>query len=313
MSQTRPENSLEPRDLEAIAALLDGRLSGSERERFLERLDQEAALYEVFVEAVRHREESTAKKAAVVRHPAGRRARTGLWWIAAVLVMALAAPILLWPRGPLSGPRLARSLTADGQLDGRLEEDWFEQDWSVMRGISPGTDAADTAFRIGVRSVDLDVALRQALRPEEAKRDRLLGDAERLTYRLEALLREVEFSAPLVLYFSGVREQLGTGSVKEALELTAAADPHLSDLFAGRAWAFRFGQWAEAGKLAAKEGDTGLLGSRSFQRAGRGFARQALAEVPAAELARINAALAGADEMDLAALEAAFAAIINES
>lgn len=313
MSETRSENSLEPRDLEAIAAFLDGRLSGSDRERFLERLDREAALYEIFVEAVRHRDESAAKKAEVVRHPAARKAPTGLWWIAAVLVVALAVPVLLWPRGPLSGPRLARSLTAEGRLDGRLQEDWFEQGWAVMRGISPGVGEADTAFRIGVRTVDLDVALRQALRPGEGDEPkRLLGDAERLTYRIEALLRDVEFSAPIAPYYSSVREQIAADAPEEALELTAAVDPHLGDLFAELDWAYRFGQWAEAGKLAAQSGDAALLGSRAFRRAGRDFARQRLEEVPAAELARINAALA-AGGLDLAALETAFAGIIDES
>ena len=47
-----------PKDLETIAAFIDQRLSPEEREEFMRRLDAEEALYEVFVETVRYREEA---------------------------------------------------------------------------------------------------------------------------------------------------------------------------------------------------------------------------------------------------------------
>ncbi len=50
------DRGIEPGDSELIAAFLDGRLSNSERREFLERLDRDEALYEVFAETVRYRQ-----------------------------------------------------------------------------------------------------------------------------------------------------------------------------------------------------------------------------------------------------------------
>lgn len=48
---------LAPSDLELLAAFIDQRLSGAERRAFLERLEVDERLYEVFVETVRTRDE----------------------------------------------------------------------------------------------------------------------------------------------------------------------------------------------------------------------------------------------------------------
>lgn len=62
------DRGLEPGDAEMIAAFLDRRLSDRERRDFMERLDRDEALYELFVETVRHREGSAG--ARVLEHPA---------------------------------------------------------------------------------------------------------------------------------------------------------------------------------------------------------------------------------------------------
>jgi hypothetical protein len=54
-----PNSGLEPRDQELIAAFIDRRMPAEERRAFIERLDREEALYEVFVETVRSREQRT--------------------------------------------------------------------------------------------------------------------------------------------------------------------------------------------------------------------------------------------------------------
>ena len=120
-------NGLTPGDAELIAAFLDKRLSETERQSFLERLDNEEALYEVFVETVRYREEEArSSTATVVEHPAAReRSR---WLIpssvAAVLALAVLGPFLLRDSAMPTGGGFPRALVEDGSIDGVLTGDW---------------------------------------------------------------------------------------------------------------------------------------------------------------------------------------------
>ena len=54
-------SNLAPKDAELIAAFVDRRLPKEERQAFMERLDSDEALYEVFVETVRYCDEATGK------------------------------------------------------------------------------------------------------------------------------------------------------------------------------------------------------------------------------------------------------------
>lgn len=67
-------------DTEAIAALIDQRLSAAERRRLLDRLDREPELYEIFVETVRSRGlefEDVGRSVGLGRRRG--RALRGLW------------------------------------------------------------------------------------------------------------------------------------------------------------------------------------------------------------------------------------------
>jgi len=155
--ESEPQNPREAvggvsgRDLETIAAFIDRRLSAEERRAFMRRLDTEEELYEVFVETVRYRDQSAAGQAEVAEHPSSSRRWPLLAAAAAIVVVAVTPVVLL----NLPAGRYAPRLVADGRLAPALDDGWLEKGWSTMRGPAPGTGEFDTAFRLGVRQVDL--------------------------------------------------------------------------------------------------------------------------------------------------------------
>ena len=80
-------SGLDPRDQELIAAFIDQRMSPVDRQAFMQRLDEEGDLYEVFVETVRFRDQEAGRPATVVEHPAMRRQWGRLAALAAVLIV----------------------------------------------------------------------------------------------------------------------------------------------------------------------------------------------------------------------------------
>lgn len=303
---TRDQTSsgLDARDQEMIAAFIDRRLSAEDRRAFMARIAEDEALYEVFVETVRFRDQQAGGPATVVEHPASRRRWGRPAAIAALLAVAVATPLLL--RG-LAEERYAESLVADGRLDPAPGGQWHEQGWPVSRGISSSLGGADAAFRAGVQGMDLEIALRLG-------RDEDTGN---LTHKLEATLGSLEFSQVLQVYYSELRERLEGGAPDaELLALAESAASGFANQFPELARAYRLGRWAEAGKLAARSGNRELLTSRSFRRDLERL-RQADADWDpevAARLEAIDSRLAApAGRLDLAALEASFAAIIAES
>ncbi len=288
-------------DAELIAAFIDRQLSPEERRRFLERLDREEALYEVFVETVRYCEEGTGEGAEVVEHPAGRRRWGRLGAIAALLAAAIGTPFVLRNLPPAS---YAGALVAGGRLDAVLDEGWYEQEWSVTRGVGAAGGEADAAFRLGVRMVDLEIALRAGR----------VEDAGILTHRIEALLDRVELSQPLQLTFASLRQRLEAGEPSAAaLELAESAEPFVRDHFPAAGHAYELGRWAEAGKLAALSGNRKLLGSRRFRRSLGELRRESWEPETARRLAALAELLEPpAAQLDLLRLEATFTALIAQ-
>ena len=296
------DSGLEPRDLELIAAFIDRRLSEEERRAFQERLDNEEALYEVFTETVRYRDQRAAGPAVVVEHPASRRQWGRLAAVAALLAVAVATPLVL---RDLTSERYAESLVADGRLDPAPGPGWIEQEWPRMRGVSP-LPGADAALRAGVQAMDLEVALRLG-RNE---------DALILTQQLERTVESLELPEVVLVYYSELGWRLEAGlPVEDLLGLAEEAEAGFALQFPELAAAYRLGRWAEAGKLAARSGNRELLASRAFRREARELARPEVPwDEPLAAALEKSAGLLGvsAGELDLAALEAAFIDVIKE-
>ena len=293
---------LEPRDQELIAAFIDGRMEEEERRAFMKRLDEEEALYEVFVESVRYRDQQAGGAATVIEHPSSRRRWSRLAAIAAVVAVAVATPMLL---RNLGDEEIVELLAAGDRLDSSLGEGWYQQGWARTRGIAPAVEGGDAAFRVGVQAVDLEIALR-------------LGRAEEaaiLTHLLERDLSALDLSQPLQLCYEAIRELVEGGAPgDEVLALARSTDCVFDEYFPELAAAHRLGGWAEAGKLAAVSGNGELLVSRSFARE-MGRLQEVTDWDPAVEtrLEAIDTLLrTPTAELDLPALATAFTALIDE-
>ncbi len=142
-------------DLEDLAAYVDGRLSGASKARVEAHLLHDEDYYDVFMETVKFKEEQTLEAAPdedkVVRWP-GLRVIVPLV-AAAMLVMALRHSMLSVTQRP---GELVASLdpTAIVAVQG-----WEDAGWSNLRGGDPITADQALAYRLGVRSIDLRVAL----------------------------------------------------------------------------------------------------------------------------------------------------------
>ncbi|MFQ5349452.1 MAG: hypothetical protein ACE5EG_03295 [Thermoanaerobaculia bacterium] len=291
-------SGLDPHDQEMIAAFIERRLSEEERRAFMKRLDDEEALYEVFVETVRYRDQEAGGPATVIEHPASRRRWGRPATVAAVVSLAVATPVVLLN---LPGRRYAPRLVADGLLDTILEEGWYVKRWSVTRGPGPGIGGLATAFRLGVRHVDLEVAL------GFGRSD----DAAILATELGLLLESIALSEPLQVRYTEVGQL--AGEAERALRLAEQNEPLLVASLGDDAAAYELGKWTEAGVLAARSGNLDLLGARSYRRSLGGFPRDDWPEL-AARLDEIEGLLGTPqDRLDLAKLERAFTAIIDRT
>ena len=291
-------SGLDPQDQELIAAFIDRRMLAEDRQAFMRRLNEEEALYEVFVETVRFRDQEVGRPATVIEHPASRPQWGRLAAVAALIVVGVVTPVVL---SNLPATRYARELVSDGTLSAVLTDEWLTKQWRVTRGASPGTDEFDTAVRLGVRHVDLEVALHLGRR----------DDAESLAAQIQNLLGVILMSDPFQIAYDEVGELVG--SPPEALERVKAIEADLGGFLGEVGVAFDLGQWAEAGVLAARSGNTDLLGSRGFSRSLRGFQKEDWSTFDAAfdEVEGLLGSPAG--EMDLSRLETAFETIINQS
>lgn len=291
-------------DAELIAAYLDRQLSAEEQGAFLQRLDAEAALYETFVDTVRFRDEQQRGPAPVVEP-----SRSRLLWalpaaVAALLAVALVLPFLLNPRGGLDTVAMARALVERPRLGAGLGQGWTEHRWRRTRGLTPIASEVDSAFRVGVYAIDLEVALRLGK----------LDDARVVTNGIIHELGNIDFSEPLKGNYQLLSERLDAGTdfeglhkVIQQIELAAA---EFLDIDHG----YAFGKWTETGRLAVLSGNEDLLRSRALRRGLRTIREYEWTDEVNAELDSIGNAIEdrGAD-LDLPQLQESFTKIINES
>lgn len=290
---------LAPEELEAIAAFIDGRMSEAEREGFMARLDSREVLYEVFVETVRARSTPSRRSRPLARAHGWRSiGRSGV--LAAGLILAVAAAVLF--RGVFSSS-YSELLLASGAAQLKLEPGWYEQPWSSLRGEISAADNRKTAFRAGVRIVDLEVAL-------SAGRS---VDARILTRRLEQDLRGVDGAEPLRLGYLRLAERLenraiGGDDVRTAESLERGAkslletNPYLA-----------LGCWTETGRLAAQAGNTRLLSSRSYRQSLDTLMKEPWPPEILGLLTRVRELLGGRPEdADLRALGDLYSAVLAQ-
>jgi hypothetical protein len=254
-------------DLSAIAAFIDGRLSGAERDRVAKLIAESDEAFEVYAGAVGARSDIGGGE-SVISLTERRDSRPRRWWVAAVPVAAAAALLIaVLPRmqgrggdaandlstailSPLISPSTVRPLvaqstpgTASGsaQLAVALGSGWDEQRWSVTRGSGATLVDSVAALRLGVRATDLQVAL-------------TLGDREharRIAAEMVELLRPLNLSDSQRADYGVIATRItGGDSVEQIATVASDAEKSLGEFLNSR-W-FGLGKWFAAGELAAR-------------------------------------------------------------
>ncbi len=255
MSELRlPTSRVDCLDLEDLAAFADGGLTGAERRRAVKHLADCERCYDIFADVVQLQDEEEARVqaagdqesddhlAAVVVHP---RSRYWLWpsiggaLATAALVVLVVAPLVRNDQRPPP------------------EVGWDEHPWLTLRGgAMPGLGPEARAFRLGVRTIDLEVAL-SAGRPDEAKDH---------SARLEYLASGLEESTKARDLLRALRARLQAGMAPAGLVRQAERAAGLLEDLAPTPPYFELGRWVEEGRSAVLVGDRRYFESRRASR-----------------------------------------------
>jgi hypothetical protein len=247
-------------DLELLAALIDGRLSGEERARALKLLANSDEALELYAQTLQH-----TAGAQIVPITSARRWRQ--WKVMVPMAAAAALAIVMVPRliGRGGQPGLANEyamqLSQNPRFAGGLRDGWEARGWPVTRGAgtsreTPGTPRAGSpaetklAFRLGVRSVDLQVALRR-------------GDsaaAGRVAREILETLNAVAFSESVAASYNELASRLATDGAARSIERASSAERDMRELLVSPS--FEFGQWVGAADLAAQTHDASFFESK---------------------------------------------------
>lgn len=299
----------EPRDTNELAALLDGRLTGRDRERALARLaardddaevfaDAAAVLRELEAEEAEHAGPGTPVTPLRPRAPAWRRPPTRWVALAAVLAGVLLTPYALSRSGSRGGPGDFAALLA--ARDAGLPAGWTDyRPWRVTRG--PGDPVLDNgrAARLGALHVDLRLAV-----------------AARQAEQTEILCRQIE--ALLIATTAGsvaaepCREIAGRAGEPAAALLPLVRESEESvAAYLGDGAYFTLGAWTEAALLAARAAEAEFFAARRSRAAlGRAAASPELTPATREALERVRARLAAGGEPDWPALRRELEALL---
>jgi hypothetical protein len=244
-----PEVRLRPPDcpaLETLAAFVEAKLAGSDLAAVVAHLADCDACRETVVEASALFSEARPAAAGEVLPFPERRTRSH----GRLLAGALAAALLLALAGAFwlrTGPTAERTLAALAGTPGlaeRLGADWSEPLWSVTRGEGPRVSEEARAFRLGVRSAGLELAL-------------ALGDrraARRFAAESALLVGDVPLADPIAhLYRELARRTAEPDEDPAALAADAATAAQLAREAVDPAL-WELGRWSETGRLATASG-----------------------------------------------------------
>jgi hypothetical protein len=236
-------------DLEFISAFIDGRLSGDDRQRALRILAESESAFEVYSDALRAR--ADLSDSAVVPIAGVRSRRIGIPWrtvgpvAAAAAVLIAVFPVVQARRDraviDATSAELVRPIM--GSVAGRtlLGSASDERGWSVTRGGGTRLVDSTVAFRLGVRAVDLQIAV--------AQRDTLRAD--RMAREILESLNSVELSDAVKAEYTALVAGLARGDESDQLIAAASrAEEGLDDLL--QSFWFDFGRWVGMGESAAR-------------------------------------------------------------
>lgn len=238
-------------DPETLAALLDGRLEGAERERVLRSIAENPDDYQTFADAAYVTAELDRKAATATPI---LRVRPRPRWLMVAAPAAIAAGLTALAVGVFRGREfsptdLVRSLqvvTTPGNrsLAMRLGENWDQPGWSVTRGERPDVIEPAQAFRLGARATDVEIAVRA----QDTTALRLVAAD------LIQLASGIDGGGPAAVMYQQVIDQ---GVLHESSARKDASNA-LSALMGDSPW-FELGVWAEAARIASSAGQVGFL------------------------------------------------------
>jgi hypothetical protein len=262
-------DSIDNDDLELLAALIDGKLSGAERARAIKLLADSDEALEAFASAARDEQlASPARPPAIppIRPviPIWRR-----WKVAVPVAAAAAITLAVLPRlvGGWSDAAFATEFASDlasqprgsgGTRVAYLKTGW-ESRWPENRGSVRGAREASrigsradslSEFRLAVQTLDLMVALRHG---DTAAARSVVDD-------ITQTLAGVDFSEQVAAAYAGLRSALGTAPTAELLDRASSAEGRLRSLI--HSSSFERDQWIGAVDLAAQANDTSFFQSK---------------------------------------------------
>jgi hypothetical protein len=251
-------------DPETLAAFLDGTLSASDRERLLRAAAQGGVAYDQLIEAQAllydgvARVEATRLPVAVTSDAVseGRASNGARWWtrgaawkLGAILAAASIAGILVQravgspDASPTAGTvRHVMALAAGANPDSAFGAGWHQIDWSITRGASQSSaDDGVYAFRLGVRFVDLAVALSS----NDTSTRRILSQT------LVALASNAEIGSPV----AGRIEALSAASGRPTVAEVSSVGDDLRTLV-NHPVAYDAAVWTESARAGARANQT---------------------------------------------------------
>jgi len=238
-------------DPDLVAAFIDGRLAGAERERVLRLLTESEEAFEIYADALRARGELDAGAVVPFRAPKPISRPRPRWWTAGVPLAAAAALLIaVFPAVQsrranaaleMSAESIAQPLTGGPQLAMAVRSSLDAPRWSVTRGGGSTFVDSTAALRLGVRATDLQVAI------EVEDRER----AGRVVAEMVELLGSVNLSDAARAEYGDLHQRITTGdSIGSITGAAAKADENLRDFLDSR-W-YGVGKWLAAGELAAR-------------------------------------------------------------
>lgn len=244
--------------VEDIAAFLDDRLVGEERERVVAHLADCPSCYELFSESVQFQIEEQNEGAQgadppPVPVPASQpqaqvipfKKKEILSWISAIAAVAVISAGGIGVRIFLNGtlPELTAATMVDSRVasNGRVASDGFWDPWVTRGGEDEGSGLASAAHEtlLGAHAVDLSLSLRRN------DRDRALNDLAFINGHMsELLFRDAQGES-----YREIQTRIYKGEAPK--EFLHTAEQIEATFPVKDAPYFALGKWVEAGRLAA--------------------------------------------------------------
>ena len=225
-------------DRTKLAAFIDGRLAGAERDAVLTRVAASPTDLEIVADALAVAAEldedvTDIQRAAARRALKRPRATT---WVAIAAAIVVVATVPLMSRMTRSGVDGYASLLVNRSP---LGEGWEAHSWSATRGANDGISERVRAVRVGALTSTLDVAA--------AMRD---SAALQIAGQIAALLDDVSGASSAVAAYRDVAKGGALPSIAQLREARNQARRMVTPN------AFDDGAWLEAARIAASEHDT---------------------------------------------------------